>query len=99
MVQYEAKSSEIFRTHYEFNNKEQCNPILLLKRLITLFKFFDADFNIDDYPLLTKIWEVLKNLLGKISVKFGQSLETNKNLSNDGSKMTILNIVTPLLEV
>jgi len=48
MVQYEAKSSEIFRTHYEFNNKEQCNPILLLKRLITLFKFFDADFNIDD---------------------------------------------------
>jgi len=48
---------------------------------------------------LTKIWEVLKCLLSKISLKFSTSVETNKFTSNDGSKMTILNIVTPLLEV
>jgi len=99
MVKVEAKSSDIFRAHFEFNNKEQCSPILLLKRLIHLFKFFDSDFNIDDYPLLTRIWEVMKSLLSKISVQFGNSLDTNKFTSNDGSKMTILNIVTPLLEV
>lgn len=48
MVQEDAKSSDIHRKHYEFNNKEKCNPILLLKRLIHLFKFYNPDFNIDD---------------------------------------------------